>query len=135
MSVSISLNHSEIDRLLDSLEKLEKSASELRQILGQNISSSSMKNEAKQTKYSSPPARSAVPDISKVKWKLKGGADADPYAEFAYAFTSDQKGKSYAEVEPILEYLKTNGGKSTLDGYELTVSQNGKFLNRTQPKK
>ena len=131
MGVSISLSQNDIDRLLDSLERLERSASEVRQILGQNISPTSLKTVAKPVK----PTRTDVPDISKVKWKLKGGADAQAGDDFAYAFTSDQKGKPYTEVQPILEYLKTNGGKSTLDGYELTVSQNGKFLNRTQPKK
>ena len=130
MSVSISLSQSDVNRLLESLEKLEKSASEVRQVLGQNIVPSSIRTEAKSPKTSTVLIKNAMPDISRVKWKLKGGLDANPKDEFAYAFTTDQKGKVYTEVQPVLEYLKSNGGKSSLEGYELTVSQNGKFLNR-----
>jgi hypothetical protein len=135
MSVSISLSQSDVDRLLDSLEKLERSASEVRQVLGQNIVSSSLRTEVKPPKASTAPIKTTMPDISRVKWKLKGGLDASPDSEFAYAFTADQKGKMYAEVQPVLEFLKSNGGKSSLEGYELTVSQNGKFLNRKYIKK
>ena len=130
MSVSISLSQSDVDRLLDSLERLERSASEVRQVLGQNIVPASMRVEVKSPKTSTAPIKTPIPDISRVKWKLKGGLDANPDSEFAYAFTADQKGKMYTEVQLILEYLKSNGGKTSFEGYELTVSQNGKFLNR-----
>ena len=134
MSVSISLNQSDVDRLLDSLERLERSASEVRQVLGQNLAPVSTRIEFKPPKASIS-SRDTAPDLSRVKWKLKGGLDANPEAEFAYAFTADQKGSVYSEVQPVLEYLKSNGGKSSLEGYELTVSQNGKFLNRKYIKK
>ena len=71
MSVSISLNQSDVDRLLDSLERLEKSASEVRQVLGQNIVPSSILTEAKSPKTSTVLIKNAMPDISRVKWKLK----------------------------------------------------------------
>ena len=135
MSVSISLSQSDVDRLLDSLERLERSASEVRQVLGQNIVPSSMRTEVKPQKASTTSIKTIMPDITRIKWKLKGGLDANPEAEFAYAFTADQKGKVYSEVQPVLENLKLNAGKSSIDGYELTVSQNGKFLNRKFIKK
>lgn len=135
MSVSISLSQSDVDRLLDSLERLERSASEVRQVLGQNLIPIDSKPEVKPSKAFTMPIKTIIPDISRVKWKLKGGLDANPEAEFAYAFTADQKGKVHPEVQRVLEYLKSNGGKSSLEGYELTVSQNGKFLNRKYLKK
>ncbi len=83
MSVSISLSQSDVNRLLDSLERLERSASEVRQVLEQNLIPSSLRTEVKPPKSTMASIKNTTPDIGKIKWKLKGGLDANPEAEFA----------------------------------------------------
>jgi hypothetical protein len=63
-----------------------------------------------------------------MRWKVKGG-DASPSDMFVYALTSDQSGRMYKNLQPVVDYLKRNPALRS-NGFEVSLSGDGKFINR-----
>jgi hypothetical protein len=66
---------------------------------------------------------------SGIKWRVKGGGSAEPSDSFALDFVSDRDGKVSKEKTSIVDYIKQRGPFQA-DGYEVTLSKDGKFLQR-----
>ena len=56
---------------------------------------------------------------------------AGPSDDFAFNFTQDRDGKVSREKSPIVDYIKQKGPFQA-EGYEVTLSKDGKFLQRTR---
>ena len=83
---------------------------------------------------SKPPEASQAPSSSGIEWRVKekdSGQNRLANAEdgWAWAFATDMDGKIPADSAQLIEHLK-RFGKVTQSGYELTLSKDGKFLNR-----
>ena len=69
------------------------------------------------------------PNISGIKFFIKGGTKAGPNDSFAFCFGSNQDGSVPAEKRALVEYLKTN--KELKAGeYTVTISKDFKFIQR-----
>jgi len=80
------------------------------------------------------PAAPVAPSGGGIEWQVKEKdtgqnrlANADD--GWAWAFTADRDGKIPADRVQLIDHLKRYG-KVTQAGYELTLSKDGKFLNR-----
>jgi hypothetical protein len=71
-----------------------------------------------------------VPDISRVQWRIKGGGDAEPDDEYAFAFATKPNGSPNTEVADIVAYLKSHGNKFETGGYTITLKD--KFIGRAK---
>ena len=104
------------------LNKLDADIKELRELFAGGFSSKPI------------PVEPHAFDIAAVQWKRKnadGGGDADLNDGFAWAFAADQNGVVPPDKKPLVDYLKRYG-KVQQNGYELGISKDGKFLNRTR---
>jgi len=97
----------------------------------------SMQNELKQLREimtngftSKLPAIPSTLDISGIKWKIKGGADATLNDGFAFAFAKDRNGGALPELNNIIAEL--NRGPITQNGFKIGISKDGKFLQRNK---
>jgi hypothetical protein len=66
-----------------------------------------------------------------IEWMLKDRAPAN--AEDPWAFVADKDGKIPADRQQLVDHLKRYA-KVTQSGYEITLSDNQKFLNRRKLK-
>ncbi len=67
--------------------------------------------------------------IDGIQWRVKGGGSAEPSDDFAFDFVSDRDGRVSMEKVPLIDYIKQRGPFQA-DGYEVTLSKDGKFLQR-----
>ncbi len=73
-------------------------------------------------------------DLAAIQWKRAkkdGGGDANLDDNFAWAFAQNMNGIVPPEKKQLVDYLKQYG-KIQQNGYELSLSKDGKFLNRTR---
>jgi len=68
-------------------------------------------------------------DVSNIRWKVKGGGLAQPSDTFAFEFTQSKDGSMPSERASLIKYLKAHGVLS-VDEFEITMSKDGKFLQR-----
>jgi len=115
MSPTFILSDSDLEKLLNSFDASEKGIKAAREVLNQS--------------YSKPAESPQAPSGSGVEWKVKGGALANAEDGWAWAFAIDRDGKIPADREQLIDHLK-RFGKVTQSGYEITLSRDGKFLNR-----
>jgi hypothetical protein len=102
------------------LDKLDKDIKELRDLFRTGFTTKT------------PPTESTAFDIGGIRWMLAkkdGGGEANLDDAFAWSFAANQTGQVPPEKKPLVEYLKQHG-KVQQNGYELSISQDGKFLNR-----
>ncbi len=119
LSVTITLSQNQVEKLHSIMEESERCLLEARTILGTNAT-------AKPAQTSTQPKTLGIDGI---KWKVKGGGSASPSDDFAFIFVSDHDGRVSKEKEPMVEYIKQRG-PCQVDGYEVTLSKDGKFLQR-----
>ena len=119
MSVMVTLSQNQIEKLLSIIEESERCLLEARSILSMNTSA----------KPAQAPTQQRTPSIEGVKWRVKGGGSAGPNDDFAFDFTQDRDGKVPKEKAPIIDYIKQKGPFQA-EGYEVTLSKDGKFLQR-----
>ena len=119
MSVTVTLSQSQVEKLLSILDEGERCFLEVRSLLSGNTS----------PKQSQTPTQTNAPNIEYVKWRVKGGGTAGPSDDFAFDFTQDRDGKVSRAKTPIIDYIKQNGPFQVV-GYEVTMSKDGKFLQR-----
>ena len=70
-----------------------------------------------------------MPSIDGVRWRVKGGGSAEPSDDFAFDFVSDRDGRIPKEKKAIVDHVKQRG-PLRVDEYEVTLSKDGKFLQR-----
>ena len=119
MSVTVTLSQSQVEKLLNIIDESERCLLEARSLLSMNVS----------TKQVQTPVQQRTPNISGIKWRVKGGGLAGPSDDFAFNFTQDRDGKVSREKSPIVDYIKQKGPFQA-EGYEVTLSKDGKFLQR-----
>jgi hypothetical protein len=119
LSVTVTLSRNQVEKLLTIIEESERCLLEARTILSTNAIS----------KPTQVPVQQKTPSIESIKWRVKGGAAAGPSDDFAFDFTQDREGKVSRDKTPIVDYIKQNGPFQA-DGYEVTLSKDGKFLQR-----
>jgi hypothetical protein len=120
MSVTVTLNQSQVEKLMSIIEESERCLLEARSILSSNVS---MK-PTQAAKYGQ-----TVPSIDTISWRLKGGRAAGSTDDFAFDFAKDRDGKVPREKMQIVDYIKKRG-PFRIEGYEVTLSKDGKFLQR-----
>ena len=122
MSVSVTLSQSQVEKLMSIIEESERNLLEVRSLLTLNLI----------TKPKSPnPAQQSAPNLSGVKWRVKGGRTAGSGDDFAFDFTQDRNGKVQREKAPIIDYIKQKE-PFIVENYEVTLSKDGKFLQRVK---
>jgi hypothetical protein len=121
LSVTVTLSENQVEKILGIIEECERCLLEARSILSLNAVS----------KPAQIPPQQKTPSIEGVKWRVKGGGSAGPNDDFAFDFTQDRDGKVPKEKAPIVDYIKQKGPFQA-SGYEVTLSKNGKFLQRKQ---
>jgi len=119
LSVEVTLSQNQIEKLINIIEECEKCLLEARTILGMNVVS----------KPNGSLAQQETPSIEDIKWRIKGGGSADFSDKFAFDFVSDRDGRVSKEKAPIVNYIKQRG-PFQIDGYEVNLSKDGKFLQR-----
>ena len=119
LSVTVTLSQSKIEKLLSILDENERTILEARSML----SSSSTINPVQTA------SQPKTPSIKYVKWRVKGGSAAGPSDDFAFDFTQDRDGNFSRDKAPIIDYIKQKG-PFQVDGYEVNLSKDGKFLQR-----
>ena len=119
MSVMVTLSQNQVEKLLSIIEESERCLLEARSILSLNAS----------TKQAQAPAQQNTPSIEGVKWRVKGGGSASLSDDFAFDFVSDRDGRVSKDKVPIIDYIKQKGPFQA-EGYEVTLSKDGKFLQR-----
>jgi hypothetical protein len=110
--------------LLKVLEGFEKSLVEVRTILVEGASKPQSMQQSTDTL--------AVPDINRIKWKIRGGMDASPDNEWAFVFRANRDGSIPSDRAQVVDYLNSHGGKFKRDGFEVSISKDGKFINRNK---
>ena len=118
MSITVTLSQSQVEKLLSIIEESERCLLEARSILNINA-----------TKPALAPNQSKIPSIEGIKWRVKGGGAASPSDDFAFDFTQDRDGKVSRDKAPIVDYIKQRV-QFQAEGYEVTLSKDGKFLQR-----
>jgi len=122
LSVSVTLSQSQVEKLMSIIEESERNLLEVRSLLTLNLI----------TKPKSPnPAQQSAPNLSGVKWRVKGGRTAGSGDDFAFDFTQDRNGKVQREKAPIIDYIKQKE-PFIVENYEVTLSKDGKFLQRVK---
>ena len=119
LSVTVTLSQTQVEKLLSIIEESERCLLEARGILSTNVV----------PKPSLAPTQQKALGIDGIKWRVKGGGSAEPSDTFAFDFVSDRDGRVPKEKAPIIDYLKQKGPFQA-DGYEVTLSKDGKFLQR-----
>ncbi len=119
MSATVTLSQSQIEQLMSIIEESERCLLEARSILSSNIL----------TKHPPAQAPQSVLNIGTVNWRVKGGRTAGSNDEFAFDFAQDRDGKTPRDKAPIIDYIK-HKGPFRAEGYEVTLSKDGKFLQR-----
>ena len=119
LSVTVTLSQNQVEKLLSIIEQSERCLLEARSILSMNAS----------TRQAQASTQQKTPSIDGIKWRVKGGGSAGPNDDFAFDFTQDRDGKVPKEKVPILDYIKQKGPFQA-EGYEVTLSKDGKFLQR-----
>jgi hypothetical protein len=62
--------------------------------------------------------------------KVKGGPDASPEDVWAFVFAKNRDGSTPSDLAKVISYLSSHGGRFVVDGFEVNVSRDGKFINR-----
>ena len=119
MSVTVTLSQNQVEKLLSIIEQSERCLLEARSILSMNAS----------TRPSQASTQQKTPSIESIQWRVKGGDSADPSDDFAFDFVSDRDGRVSKDKVPIVDYIKQRGSFQA-EGYEVTLSKDGKFLQR-----
>ena len=119
MSVTVTLSQSQVEKLLSVIEECERCLHEARSILTMNAI----------TKPNQVPAQSKTPSIDEIKWRVKGSGSAEPSDDFAFDFVSDRDGRTSKEKKALIDHIKQRG-PLRVDEYEVTLSKDGKFLQR-----
>jgi hypothetical protein len=119
LSVTVTLSQNQVEKLLSIIEEGERCLLEAQSILSMNTS----------TKPAQVSTQQKTPSIEGVRWRIKGGRSAGPNDDFAFDFTQDRDGKVPKEKAPIFDYIKQKGPFQA-EGYEVTLSKDGKFLQR-----
>jgi hypothetical protein len=106
------------------LDKLDKDLKELRELFTNGFTSKPI------------PVENHAFDLTAVKWMFKDKASgqnrpANLDDGYAWAFAATQNGVVPPERAPLVDFLKQHG-KVQQNGYELTISKDGKFLGRTR---
>ena len=117
MSVTVTLSQSQIEKLLAIIEEAERGLLEARTILTMNASAKQSRTSPHQTM------------IDGVKWRVKGGGTAIPIDDFAFDFVFNRDGTIAKDKIQIVQYIKEKGVLRAED-YEITLSKDGKFLQR-----
>jgi hypothetical protein len=121
MSMSFTLTQEQAERLLAGFDSINMGLDQVRAALSESANAQQIPE--KNIKESS------VPSIDGIRWKVKGGGDASPSDTFAYAFTSDQSGRVYTDLQPVVDYLKRSPAPR-INGFEVSLSKDAKFINR-----
>jgi hypothetical protein len=119
LSVTVTLSQNQAEKLLSIIEECERCLVEARSILSMNAS----------TKLAQASTQQKTPSIDGIKWRVKGGGSAGPSDDFAFDFVSDRDGRVSKEKAPIIDYVMQKGSFQ-VDRYEITLSKDGKFLQR-----
>ena len=119
-NVTIVLSEAELERLERTIEQGEACFVEARNIISANTVSSLNSNGG---------SKGESPDVSSIRWKVKGGGLAQPSDVFAFEFTQNRDGSTPSERASLVKYLKAHGALS-VDEFEITMSKDGKFLQR-----
>jgi len=122
LSVTVTGSQSQIEKLMRIIEESERGLLEVRSIL----TSSASAKLVTQTQV-----QQITPNITGVKWRVKGGRAAGSGDDFAFDFTQDRDGKVTRDKAPIVDYIKQRGS-FRVDSYEVTLSKDGKFLQRVR---
>ena len=133
MSLSFQLSDSDIQRLLTAFTQVGQGVAEIQSILAGAASTRPQipppQPKAPQQNLGGLGTPPSPPSITGVKWLLKGGAPAQPSDGWAYCFSANRDGSIPTEVVPLVSYLQKNGAFK-LGAYEVSLSKDGKFLNR-----
>ena len=119
LSVTVTLSQSQVEKLLSIIEQSQRCLLEARSILSTNTS----------TRQAQTSTQQKTPSIESIQWRVKGGDSADPSDDFAFDFVSDRNGMIPKEKKAIVDYVKQRG-PLWVDEYEVTLSKDGKFLQR-----
>ena len=117
MSVTVTLSRSQIEKLLAIIEEAERGLLEARTILTMNASAEQPRTSPHQ------------PLVDGVKWRVKGGGSSIPSDDFAFDYVFDRDGSIMKDKIQIVQYIKERG-VLRVDDYEITLSKDGKFLQR-----
>jgi len=117
LSVAVTLSQSQIEKLLAIIEETERGLLEARTILTMNASTNQSRTSPHQ------------PLIDGVKWRVKGGGSAIPSDDFAFDFVFNRDGTIAKDKIQIVQYIKEKG-VLRVEEYEITLSKDGKFLQR-----
>jgi len=121
LSATVTLNQNQIEKLMEIIEESERCLLEARRIIAsQATAKRSITKEA-----------DSIPNISKINWRVKGGRIAGSADEFAFDFALDREGQIPRDKAPIIDYIKKRG-KLGVDGFDVTRSKDGKFLQRVK---
>jgi hypothetical protein len=113
------LSQSQVEKLLSIIEQSERCLLEARSILSMNTS----------TRQAQASTQQKTPSIEGIQWRVKGGGSADPSDTFAFDSISDRDGRVSKEKALFVDYIKQRGSFQA-EGYEVTLSKDGKFLQR-----
>jgi hypothetical protein len=119
LSITVTLSQSQVEKLLSIIEDSERCLIEARSLLTMNI-------------ITRPPQalnQQKTPCIDGIRWRVKGGGSADPSDDFAFDFSQDRNGVVSKDKSLIIDYIKRMG-PFQVDGYEVSLSKDGKFLQR-----
>ena len=119
LSVTVTLSQNQVDKLLSIIEESERCLLEARTILSTNVASTPTQAQT----------QPKTPSIDNIKWRVKGGSSASPSDDFAFDFAQDRDGNMSRDKKSIIDYIKQKGPFQA-NGYEVTLSKDGKFLQR-----
>ncbi len=119
LSVTFTLNQNQVEKLLNIIEENERCLLEAQTILSTNAI-------FKPTQTTEQQKTTSIEDI---KWRVKGSSSAVPSDDFAFDFIHDRDVKVSSDKIPIVDHIKWKGPFQA-GGYEVTLSKDGKFLQR-----
>jgi hypothetical protein len=122
MSMSLTLTQEQIERLLGGFDSITMGLDAVRSALSESV-------------YAQQPLQGlnqelGVPSVDSIRWRSKGGADASPGDAWAFVFAKNRDGSTPSDLIQMLSYLASHGGRFDVNGYEVSVSKDGKFINR-----
>lgn len=128
MSLSFTLSPEQVERLLKGFETMERSLTEIRAVYAESASTMFAQPQPQPQNM----GQLGIPNIDRARWRIKGGGDATPNDTWAFCFAHNQNGTTSPENQAILDYLSTHSGRFKVNGYSITLSRDGKFINRSK---
>jgi hypothetical protein len=120
MSISFTLSREQVERLLAGFDSINMGLDVVRSALSESANSKPPKNRIEL----------GVPNINSIRWKVKGGADASPTDTWAFVFAKNIDGSIPSDLTPIISYLGSHSGRLVVNGFEVSLFKDSKFINR-----